>query len=122
MIQAMLGALRAASPPAPKDAPPPPGLPFTDPDELLEAMNEAGFQNVAVEEQEQPQHVHDVEAFWREWVDGSAPVQLLRAQVGEAEWSQREQIAIAHLTSTLGELPAELTSRAYIATGRKLPR
>jgi hypothetical protein len=60
-----------------------------------------------------------VEPFLDSMVRGSAPLVMLKNQLGEAAWAEKRAVMLDYLTDALTDLPATLTSRAFIGTGRK---
>ncbi len=114
MMQLMHGALQAADPSL--AAPDEDHTSLENPDALRQDLESAGFRNVVIEAVERGIHVSDIVDFWRKLSRGAAPLALLRQQLSEAEWRDREEAVIEHLVRKMPQLPTTLTSTAWIAT------
>jgi len=117
-MQMMFGAMGAAFPKKP-EANSAKVLTLEDPDNFRTEMQQAGFADVSVTPFDGHWPVQDVEAFLDSMVRGSAPIQLLKNELGEPVWAEKRAIMLAYLKGTLVDLPTTLSSRAWIGTGRK---
>jgi len=117
-MQMMFGAMGAAFPRKP-EANSTRVLSLDDPDNFRMEMQQAGFADVTITPFDGHWPVDDVETFLDSMVRGSAPVTLLKNQLGEQVWAEKRAIMLAYLKDQLTELPATLCSRAWIGTGRK---
>jgi ubiquinone/menaquinone biosynthesis C-methylase UbiE len=117
-MQMMFGAMGTAFPKKP-EADSTKVLTLEDPDNFRTEMEQAGFAEVEVTPFDGTWRVENVEDFLDSMVRGSAPITLLKSQLGDAVWAEKRAIMLAYLKEKLVELPATLTSRAWIGTGRK---
>ena len=117
-MQMLFGAMGAAFPRKP-EANSAKVLTLEDPDNFRAEMLQAGFTDVAITAFDGHWQVDDVEAFLDSMVRGSAPIAVLKNQLGEQVWAEKRAIMLAYLKDQLTELPATLSSRAWIGTGSK---
>lgn len=116
-MQTMFGALRAIKP----DLPQPQRSITTleNPDVFKQEMQDAGFRNVEIRSVTKPFPVLSVPEFWETMVKGSAPIQMLKKNMGEAAWHEKEILALDYLKERLPSLPLPLTSDAWLGVGIK---
>lgn len=116
-MQTMFGALRAIKP----DLPQPQRAIATleNPDVFKQEMQDAGFRNVEIRQVTKPFPRLPVPEFWEMMVKGSAPIQMLKKNLGEAAWREKEPAAIAYLEERLTDGTIELTSDAWLGVGVK---
>jgi len=117
-MQLMFGAIQEAFPKKPESS----GekvLNLEDPDHFRHEMEQAGFVDVEVVPFDGEWRVEDVESFLDSMIRGSAPLVMLKKQVGEAVWAEKRAIMLAYLADKLTDLPTTIYSRAFIGTGRK---
>jgi len=116
-MQIMFGALRAIKP----DLPQPQRSIGTleDPDVFRQEMQDAGFRNVEIRQVTKPFPKLPVPEFWEMMVKGSAPIQMLKKNLGEAAWREKEPLAISYLEERLADGRIELTSDAWLGVGVK---
>lgn len=117
-MQMMFGAMGAAFPRKP-EANSTKVLTLEDPGNFRRELQQAGFVDVTVTPFDGRWQVDEVESFLDSMVRGSAPITQLKNQLGEAVWAERRAFMLAYLKERLVDLPATLTSRAWIGTGRK---
>jgi len=117
MMQLMFGSLRAAFPERPE--PKTNMLSLENPDFFRDEMTGAGFHNVVVTPFDGEWQVRGVEDFLESMVRGSAPLEMMRKNLGAAVWEEKRRVILNYLNNNLPALPATLTSRALIATGTK---
>lgn len=117
VMQTMFGALRAIKP----DLPQPQRSIATleNPDVFRQEMQDAGFRNVEIRLVTKPFPRLPVPEFWEMMVKGSAPIQMLKKNLGEAAWREKEPIALAYLEERLADGSMELTSDAWLGVGVK---
>ncbi len=118
IMQMMFGAMGAAFPKKP-EANSTKLLTLEDPDNFRAEMERADFAEIAITPFDGNWRVDDVEGFLDSMVRGSAPIALLKNELDEAVWAEKRAIMLAYLKERLVALPATLTSRAWIGTGRK---
>ena len=63
--------------------------------------------------------VNSIKEFWRDMARGSAPLVMLKNSMPEEEWNEKEKAALEYLEETLTNLPASLSSDAWLGCGRK---
>lgn len=115
-MQTMFGALRAIKP----DLPQPQRSIATleNPDTFKREMEQAGFKNVEIRLVTKAFPVTTIPEFWESMVKGSAPIQMMKKTLGE-QWPEKEKLALAYLKEALPKVPTELTSDAWLGTGKK---
>lgn len=106
----MFGALRAIKP----DLPQPQGTIATpeNPERFKQEMEEAGFRNVEIRSVTKAFPIPSIPEFLDYMVKGSAPIQMMKKGMNDAEWREKEKIALAWLEETLPTLKMPLTSDA----------
>jgi hypothetical protein len=117
-MQMMFGAMQAAFPKKPEVD----GtkiLNLEDPDNFRREMQQAGFTDVTITSFDGTWQVEKVESFLDSMVRGSAPIAMLKRQLGEPAWTEKRAIMLTALQEKLVDLPTTLNSRAWIGTGSK---
>ena len=115
-MQIMFGALRAIKP---ELAQPQRSIAtLEDPGTFKREMNAAGFKNMEIRLITKVFPVTTIPAFWETMVKGSAPIQMMKKELGD-RWPEKEKIALAYLKQALPRIPTELTSDAWLGTGNK---
>jgi ubiquinone/menaquinone biosynthesis C-methylase UbiE len=117
-MQMMFGAMAAAFPKKPESSSTK-VLTLEDPDNFKLEMQQAGFNDVAITPFDGYWRVNNVEAFLDSMVRGSAPITLLKNQLGGEPWAGKRAIMLDYLEEKLTDLPFTLHSRAWIGTGAK---
>ncbi len=117
-MQKMFGALRAAFPKKPESSDTK-ILNLEDPENFRREMEAAGFNDVAITPFDGYWTVEDVEAFLDSMIRGSAPLVMLKNSLPEEVWAEKRAVMLDYLNDQITELPASLSSRAFIGTGRK---
>jgi ubiquinone/menaquinone biosynthesis C-methylase UbiE len=117
-MQTMFGAMQAAFPKKP-EANSTKVLSLDDPDNFRVEMQQAGFVDVTIAPFDGGWTVDDRETFLDSMVRGSAPIAVLKNQLGEPAWAEKRAVMLAWLKDNLADLPTTLHSRAWIGTGRK---
>ena len=116
-MKMMFGALRAIKPDLPE--PQKSIASLENPEVFKQELHDAGFKNIEIRSITKPFPVNSVPEFWEGMVKGSAPFQMLKQNMDEALWREREILAINYLEETLPTLPSELTSDAWLGLAVK---
>jgi ubiquinone/menaquinone biosynthesis C-methylase UbiE len=117
-MQMMFGAIRTINPgiPEPKrsiDT-------LENPDVFKQEMQEAGFRDVQIQSVTRFAFpVITIPKFWDDMVKGSAPIMMMKKNMGESAWKDKEGLAIRYLEEKLTELPTRLSSDAWLGLGVK---
>ncbi|MBI3775957.1 MAG: methyltransferase domain-containing protein [Gammaproteobacteria bacterium] len=117
-MQIMFGAIRAIKP----DLPEPQRVidSLENPDTFKQEMQNAGFKKVTIQcVRKAAFPVTSVPAFWEGMVKGSAPIQMLKKNLGENLWREKEPLALNYLERNLPSLPTALSSDAWLGLGGK---
>jgi ubiquinone/menaquinone biosynthesis C-methylase UbiE len=93
--------------------------PLGEKDEIYIEMNNAGFQQIEVHSMLQKTTAPSMEAFWTSNCKGSAPLVLLRQNLGEDRWKSFSEGVLAKLTKQFGEGPQVLEWPALLGVGVK---
>lgn len=117
-MQAMFGAMGAAFPRKPETNSAK-VLTLEDADNFRNEMEQAGFVDVAITPFDGHWQVDEVETFLDSMVRGSAPITMLKSQLGDRVWAEKRAIMLAYLRDKLPGLPTTLNSRAWIGTGSR---
>lgn len=117
LMQLMFGSLRAAFPERPE--PKTNMLSLENPDFFREEMSLAGFTDVTVTAFDGAWQLSAPEVFLESMVRGSAPLELMRKNLGAAAWQEKRLVILDYLEKNLPPLPATLHSRALIGVGNK---
>ncbi len=117
-MQKMFGAIRAAFPKKP-EASDAKILNLEDPAVFRNEMKAAGFVDVAITPFDGYWTVDNVEDFLDSMLRGSAPLVLLKNSLPEDAWLEKRAIMLNYLEGEITDLPATLSSRAFIGTGSK---
>ena len=115
MMQLMFGAIRAANPTMPE--PQANAFNLENPDVFKKEMVEAGFKHITIKRCTQFVDANDVKSFWDFMTIGSAPIVLMRNNVGEEKWRHMENCALEFLRKELHSPPYKLSSDACIGVG-----
>ena len=118
LMQLMFGAMAQAFPNKPESASQK-ILTLEDPHNFKQEMQQAGFSNVSVVHFDGVWTLTHVEEFFDAMVRGSAPIVMLKNQLGEELWMEKRNIMLTWLHRKMPQLPVTLTSRAYIGVGQK---
>ncbi len=82
-------------------------------------MAEAGFRNIEIRSVTKAFPTDSTAEFWDNMVKGSAPIQMMKKNLGEEMWREKEKLALAWLEETLPVLKEPLTSDAWLGVGVK---
>lgn len=116
-MRTMFGAVKAINPDMPE--------PQTDveslenPEFFKSELENNGFKDVAIHPVTYDFPVNSIDEFWRDMVRGSAPLVMLKNSMSEEEWQEKERVALEYLEKTLTQIPATLSSDAWLGCGRK---
>ena len=117
-MQMMFGAIRTINPSIPEPQKSIDTL--ENPDVFKQEMLDAGFKDVKVQSITRFAFpVVSIPKFWDDMVKGSAPIRMMKKNMGEAAWKEKEVLAIAYLEEQLTELPTRLSSDAWLGMGFK---
>jgi SAM-dependent methyltransferase len=100
--------------PAPTGKPP-----LADPDVFRGEMEAAGFRDVAILERAHPFTSPSMREFWDKTQRTTAPIVLLRKNVGEEKWAEVSAGVLERLRGQFGDGPQTLSGRAWLGVGRK---
>lgn len=117
LMRLMFGSIRAAFPERPE--PKTNLLSLENPDLFKEEMQKAGFQDVTVTAFDGAWLVEDAEKFLDSMVRGSAPLEMMKNNLGAEKWVEKRRLIQGYLKDNLPPLPATLHSRAFIGVGVK---
>ena len=118
LMQLMFGAMGAAFPKKP-ESDSSKVLSLEDPHHFKFEMEQAGFTDVAITHFDGGWQLTDAEEFFDSMVRGSAPIVMLKNQLGEESWAEKRATMLAWIKQQIPELPVTLHSRAYIGVGSK---
>jgi ubiquinone/menaquinone biosynthesis C-methylase UbiE len=118
LMQLMFGAMGAAFPKKP-EADSGKILNLEDPDNFKREMEQAGFTKVSITHFDGSWTLTDVEEFFDSMVRGSAPIVMLKNQLGGDVWTEKRAIMLEWLKGRIPHVPVTLHSRAYIGLGHK---
>lgn len=117
LMRLLFGSIRAAFPERPE--PKTNLLSLENPDLFKEEMQKAGFSDVTVTAFDGAWPVEDADRFLDSMVRGSAPLEMMKKNLGPDIWAEKKKLIRNYLAKNLPALPAVLHSRAYIGTGKK---
>jgi len=118
LMQLMFGAMAQAFPKKP-EADSQKLLNLDDPLNFKHEMQQAGFDNVSVVHFDGVWTLTNVEEFFDAMVRGSAPIVMLKKQLGDELWLEKRSIMLSWLHQQIVQVPVTLSSRAYIGIGQK---
>jgi ubiquinone/menaquinone biosynthesis C-methylase UbiE len=117
-MQLMFGAIRTINPSIPEPQKPIDTL--ENPDVFEHEMLDAGFRDVKIQSVTRFAFpVVSIPKFWDDMVKGSAPIMMMKKNMGDAVWKEKEVLAIRYLEENLTELPTRLSSDAWLGLGIK---
>ncbi|MDX8385243.1 MAG: class I SAM-dependent methyltransferase [Gallionella sp.] len=116
-VQIMFGALRAIKPdlPEPQKA----IASLENPEVFKQELHDAGFRNIEIRSVTKFFPVISIPKFWEGLVKGSAPIQMLKKNMGEDLWREKEILAINYLEEALPSTPTELPAEAWLGLAVK---
>lgn len=116
-MKMMFGALQAMNPDMP--APQKSVDSLEDPEVFERDLRNAGFRDIQIHPVTKSFPVESIEELWSGVVRGGAPIAMMKKQMGEKLWAEKEKEAIAYLKKELPTLPTSLSSDAWIGVGVK---
>jgi ubiquinone/menaquinone biosynthesis C-methylase UbiE len=117
---ALIGAGMTALLEALPDLPRPQGpLPTQVPEVCAAELEQLGFEQVATQMFQKPVRFASVADYWRDFERASAPLQLLREELGADAYTDVAARASAALRATLGEGAFELACSAILTFGER---
>jgi SAM-dependent methyltransferase len=93
--------------------------PLSDREEMVGEMKAAGFIDVGVHEIVHTLEAPSVDAWWVSAQRTTAPLVLLRRNLGEDRWTKVGPGILARLKASFPGQPVAFTGRAYLGVGRK---
>lgn len=113
----VFGALREMNP----DIPEPQTIidSLESPDVFRAELEVAGFKGVNIERVTKHFAVESVVNFWEGLVKGHVGFTMMKHQVSEAEWLEKEKLALVYLEKHIPDTPTTLAADAWLGTGLK---
>jgi SAM-dependent methyltransferase len=93
--------------------------PLGEPDELAAEMRAAGFTDVRVEPRTHSMEAESASALWGSFERTSAPVVLLKRNLGDTKWAEVSRGVVAKLEQQYGGGAVQLRSTALLGVGQK---
>lgn len=93
--------------------------PLGDPSEFATELTAAGFADVEVTPRTHTLSVPSPSAFWAQSQRTAAPIVLLKRRLGDGKWAEVTRGVVERLEAGYGTGSVELTTTAYLGTGRK---
>jgi ubiquinone/menaquinone biosynthesis C-methylase UbiE len=119
-MQMMFGALRAAKPDLPE--PKKNIMNLENPDIFRDELKQSGFENIQIIPMREYLEAASVAEFWEQMVLGSAPVVMLKKQVGDQKWAELESLSLEYFRREIKQVPVALSSDAWLGVGSKPDR
>lgn len=113
----MFGAIRAMKPELPEPKTVIDSL--ENPEFFKNELEAAGFVDVAIHRVTNSLEIDSIDLLWDELVKGSAPIAMMKANLDEDEWREKEQAALRYLHEALPELPVTLGTSAWFGMGTR---
>lgn len=117
LMQLLFGALRAANPEIP--SPQTNIASLENPDYFREQFALAGFTEIEIVPFSNSIEVKGAEEFLETMIEGNAPLQWMKRNMDGTVWIEKKRIMLSYLKENLSELPASLSSEAYIGIAKK---
>ncbi|HVY29745.1 MAG TPA: methyltransferase domain-containing protein [Polyangiaceae bacterium] len=116
IFKSIMGALREVLPEIPFGA----GKgPLGDPDEFAAELSAAGFADVRVTPYTHTLPGDTPAEIWAQTQRTTAPIVLLKRRLGDARWADVTRGIVGRLEATYGSQPIEITTTAYLGSGKK---
>lgn len=116
-MQVMFGAVRKLNPDIPE---PQTVIDSLENDAFFKSeLETAGFRNVSIHRVTQPYSIESADSLWQELLQGSAPIVMLKKNLPEDVWQEREAEALAFLRHSLPQVPTSLSSDAWLGYAQK---
>jgi len=117
MMMLLFGALKAMNPDIPE--------PQTDieslenPEFFKNELEQAGFKQVEIIPISKGFTIDSIEEFWEGMIKGSAPLVMMKNNMPEDLWQEKNKIALDYLQSKIPTLPTSVTAEALFGIGVK---
>lgn len=116
IMQAVFGALREMNPNMPEPQEEVESL--ENADFFFNEMTAAGFKEVEVYASDKSMAIDSIETFWDDMVKGSAPIVMMKKNMSDEMWQEKNKIALDYLHDTIGNR-STLSAKAWLAYGKK---
>ncbi len=116
-MKIVFGALREMNPDIPKPQTIIDSL--ENPDVFQTELEAVGFRDVNIKRVTKCFPVESITEFWQSMVKGHVGITMMKHQLSEAEWLEKEKLALAYLEQQIPKTPTELASDAWLGTGYK---
>jgi ubiquinone/menaquinone biosynthesis C-methylase UbiE len=93
--------------------------PLGDPTEFAQEFSAVGFRDVKVHERTHTLKGESPAALWQQFQRTTAPIVLLKHQLGEAKWADVTSGVTGRLEQQYGTGSVDITATAYLAVGHK---
>ena len=93
--------------------------PLGDPEEFAAEMRAAGFDDVRIEPRTHGDTMESASAMWAMVQRTTAPIVLLKRNLGDAKWTEVTSGVVACLERECGTGPIEISSTALLGVGKK---
>jgi SAM-dependent methyltransferase len=93
--------------------------PLGDPEELAREIAAAGFADVQVTPQTHSLRGKAPREIWAQSQRTTAPIVLLKRRLGETKWAEVTAGVVERLEAQYGSAPVDLTTTAYLGSGKK---
>jgi ubiquinone/menaquinone biosynthesis C-methylase UbiE len=93
--------------------------PLGEPEDFAREMSEAGFRDVRIEPKTHSLPLETATEFWASCERTTAPIVLLRRNLGPDKWAEVSRGVVAQLEAEYGSAPLEMKTTAYLGVGRK---
>ena len=117
VMMAVFGALKAMNPDLPEPQSDIESL--ENPDFFRSELIKAGFKDVDVLPVTGSVQVNSVEEFWEDMIKGSAPIAMMKNNMPEEVWQEKNRIALDYLSGMMDTLPTTLSADAWFGVGVK---
>jgi len=113
----VFGALREMNP----DMPEPQTIidSLENPDVFQAELETVGFKGVNIERVTKHFSVESIADFWKGLVKGHVGFTMMKHQMSETEWLEKEKLALAYLQKHIPNAPTTLAADAWLGTGLK---
>ena len=116
-MKIVFGALREMNP----DIPEPQTMidSLENPDVFQAELEATGFKDVNIKRVSKHFPVASIIEFWQSMVKGQVGITMMKYQLSEADWLEKEKLALAYLHKHIPHTPTTLAADAWLGTGRK---
>jgi len=117
VMKAAFGGLRAMNPEIPEPQTAIDSL--ENPDFFKSELIDAGFKDVTVHGHTEHMQIDSVEDFWDNMIKGSAPLVMMKSNMSEELWKEKNKIALEYLKEIISPDTQSLSADAWLAVGTK---